>query len=79
MALLEQAAGQGHAYAMDVLGSIYSQRDEHEQAMGWCVKAAEAGLPDAMFYLGGMLEEGLHVATLDYPAAADWYLSLIHI
>jgi len=47
MALMEQAAGQGHAYAMDTLGSIHSVREEHVLAMEWATKAAEAGLPDA--------------------------------
>ena len=73
MALLEQAAGQGHAYAMDVLGSIYSQRDEHEQAMGWTTKGAEAGLPRAMFNLGRSLNLGEGVAAPEFPAAAYWY------
>jgi TPR repeat protein len=43
MALLEKAAGQGHACAMDVLGSIHRVRQEHEQAVQWYTKAAEAG------------------------------------
>ena len=57
MALLEKAAGQGHAYAMDVLGSIYHVRKEHEQAVEWYTKGAEAGLPRAMFDLGTMLDK----------------------
>ena len=72
MALLEKAAGQGHAYAMDVLGGIYYQREEHEQAVGWTTKGAEAGLPEAMFDLGICLDMGEGVAAPDYPAAADW-------
>jgi len=73
MALLEKAAGQGHAYAMKVLGSIHSARDEHEQAVGWFTKGAEAGLPGAMFALGCCLDAGDGVAAPDYPAAAGWY------
>jgi TPR repeat protein len=48
MALLEKAAGQGHAYAMFALGSIYQGRKELEQAVEWYAKGAEAGLPNAM-------------------------------
>ncbi len=48
MALMEKAAGQGHEYAMDALGSIHNLRKEHEQALKWYTKAAEAGLPRAM-------------------------------
>ena len=33
MALLEKAAGQGHVYAMAVLGSIHHERKEHEQGV----------------------------------------------
>ena len=73
MALLEKAAGQGHAYAMDALGSIHDARKEHEQAVGWFTKGAVTGLPKAMFNLGCTLEEGEGVAAPDYPAAADWY------
>ena len=73
MALMEQAAGQGHAYAMDALGSIHSVRNEHVLAVVWYTKAAEAGYPDAMYNLGYFLDVGQGVAAPDYPAAADWY------
>jgi len=46
-ALLEKAAGQGHAYAMSTLGDIYETRKEYEQAIVWLTKGAEAGLPTA--------------------------------
>ena len=77
MALLEKAAGQGHAYAMDALGIFLGQRKEHEQALRWLTMGAEAGLPHSMFHLGVMLdsEEGVGVdegVTPDYPAAAGW-------
>ena len=72
-ALLEQAAGQGHAYAMDALGCIHRERGEYEQAVAWVLKGAEAGLPRAMFDLGCSLEEGEGVAAPDHPAAADWF------
>jgi len=47
MALLEKAAGQGHAHAMHTMGSIHDTRKEVEQAVAWYTKGAEAGLPEA--------------------------------
>ena len=73
MAFLEKAAGQGHAYATEVLGSIYVVRNEYEQAVAWSDKGAEAGLPKAMHELGVCLDSGEGVAAPDHPAAADWY------
>jgi len=73
VALLENAAGQGHAYAMEALGQICSERKEHEHAVQWWTKGAEAGLPGAMFNLGCSLDRGQGVVVRDYPAAADWY------
>ena len=78
MALLEKAAGQGHAYAMSALGQAHADRKEHDQAMAWFTKAAETGLPTAMFTLGWQLDgqdQGEGGATPDYPAAAGWYKS----
>jgi TPR repeat protein len=73
MGLLEKAAGQGHAYAMYALGGIHDVRKEHEQAVAWFTKAAEAGLPEAMFDLGCCLNMGEGVAAPDPLAAMDWY------
>jgi hypothetical protein len=73
MVLLEKAAGQGHAYAMHALGSIYHERKEYEQAVKWTTEGADAGLPKAMFNLGSLFEDGLGVVAPDYPAAAGWY------
>jgi len=73
MALLEKAAGQGHVYAMEMLGSIHDVRKEYEQAVQWFTEGAEAGLPGAMYNLGALLDQGQGVAAPDYPAAADWY------
>ena len=73
MALMEKAAGKGHAYAMHALGYIHSTRKEHARAAEWFTKAAAAGLPKAMFSLGCDLDEGVGVAAPDYPKAADWY------
>ena len=72
-ALLEKAAGQGHAYAMEWLGIVHHERQEYEEAMGWFTKGAEAGLPKAMFGLARCLDEGLGLAAPDYAAAAGWY------
>jgi TPR repeat protein len=73
VALLEKAAGQGHAYAMYVLATIHVTREGYEQAVAWFTKGAEAGLPKAMFELGLCLDQGVGVAAPDYPAAAGWY------
>jgi len=72
-ALLEKPVGQGHAHAMNALGSIYRMWEEHEQAVGWYTKAAEAGLPEAQYNLGCSLDMGQGVAAPDYVAAADWF------
>jgi TPR repeat protein len=72
VALLEKAAGQGHVYAMYVLGEIYEVRKEHGQAVAWLTKGAEAGLPQAMFNLRVGLDQGKGLAAPDHPAAADW-------
>jgi TPR repeat protein len=56
------------------LGSIQGVRNEHEQAVAWFTEGAEAGLPRATFSLGCCLEDGIGVAALDYPTAADWYI-----
>jgi len=73
VALLEKAAGQGHAYAMHTLGCIHGVWKEHERKVQWLTKGAEAGLPAAAYNLGYCLEEGEGVAAPDYPAAAGWY------
>ena len=73
MALLEKAAGQGHAYAMYALGCIHAVRKEHERAVEWYKKGAEAGLPNALYNLGNALDAGEGVAAPDYRAAAGWY------
>jgi hypothetical protein len=73
MALLEKAAGQGHAHAMQVMGRIHDNRNEPEHAMEWYTKGAEAGLPEAMFAVGVSFDKGEGAAAPDYPAAAGWY------
>jgi TPR repeat protein len=73
MVLMEKAAGQGHAYAMFQLGNIHRTRKEHERAVEWYTKGAEAGLPNAMVNLGNCLDTGSGVAEPDYPAAAGWF------
>jgi TPR repeat protein len=71
--LLEKAAGQGHAYAMHTMANIHRARKEHEQAVAWLTKGAEAGLPRARRSLGRYLEEGNGPAAPNCPAAAAWY------
>ena len=73
MALMMKAAGQAQAYAMYELGAIHRDRKEHERAVEWHTKGAEAGLPKAMYALGVNLDMGEGVAAPDYPAAAHWY------
>jgi TPR repeat protein len=73
MALIAKAAGRGHAYAMWMMGSIYSVRKEYEQAVQWFTQGAEAGLPRAMLSLAICLDNGWGVVAPDYSAAADWY------
>ena len=63
MALLEKAAAQGHAYAMNLLGSIYDVRKDMDQAVEWYTKGAEAGLPLAQYNLGVCLDAGTGVAA----------------
>jgi len=58
---------------MDTLGSIHHTRKEHALAEQWFTKAAEAGLPRAMFNIGTLLDMGQGVAGPDYTAAAGWY------
>ena len=72
MALLEKAAGQGHAYAMGALGNIHRVWKEYERAVEWYTKGAVAGLPDAIYNLRCSLNMGEGVAAPDYPAAAGW-------
>ena len=68
MALLEKAAGQGHAYAMLKLGYIHDARKEHARAAEWYTAGAAAGLPEAMFNIALCLDKGQGVAAPDYPA-----------
>jgi len=58
VALLEKAAGQGHAYAMHTLGCFHDKREEYEQAAAWYTKGAEAGLPRVTFSLRCCLDAG---------------------
>jgi TPR repeat protein len=73
MTLLEKAAGQGHAYAMDALRGVHDERKEYEQAMKWATNGADTGMPKAMYNLGVLFDSGQGVAAPDYLAAADWY------
>jgi TPR repeat protein len=55
------------------LRRIHYNWKEHEQAVEWLTKAAEAGLPTATFNLACCLDEGEGLAAPDHPAAAGWY------
>ena len=70
IALLEQAAGQGHAYAMHALGWLHLKRKDFILTVEWFTKGAEARLPQAMHMLGHCLDVQ---SVADYPAAAGWY------
>ena len=74
MEMFEQAAEQGHVYAMCRLGSIHNERKEHERASEWFTKGADAGLPQAMYGLAYMLDTGEGAGAPDYPAAVGWYM-----
>jgi TPR repeat protein len=39
----------------------------------WFTRAAEAGLPKAIYNVAGMLDSGKGRAAPDYPAAVEWY------
>jgi TPR repeat protein len=58
---------------MHALGRIHRVRKEHEQDVLWTTKAAEAGLPEAMFSLGCCLSKGEGVAAAEPPAAMGWF------
>ena len=73
MALVVQAAGQGHAYAMHALGWLHFTREDFILAVEWFTKGADARLPQAMYMVGCCLDNWQGVAAPDYPAAADWY------
>jgi len=44
MALLEKAAGQGHAHAMFTVAGVHKVRNDHEQAVEWFTKAGRCRL-----------------------------------
>jgi hypothetical protein len=58
---------------MRTLGRIHRVRKEPEQAVAWFTKGSEAGLPDAMYALGTLLDMGDDVTAPDSLAAADWF------
>jgi TPR repeat protein len=68
MALLEQAAGQGHAYAMHELAGIHAARTDHTAAAGWYRRAADAGSGQAANTLSGWYTLGCGRAWQIMPA-----------
>ena len=74
MLLVERAATQGHAHAMQWLGQIHEKKEEYEHAVVWYTRAAEAGLPMANHRLGCCNQSGANgAAAPDYPAAVRWF------
>ncbi|HEY9842485.1 MAG TPA: tetratricopeptide repeat protein [Candidatus Obscuribacterales bacterium] len=66
------SAAQGHPFAMNNLGFLYSQKQDFEQALKWYKRAAEQGDPSGMVNLGYAYQHGQGAAT-DFAAALKWY------
>jgi TPR repeat protein len=65
----EQAAAQGHAFAMFGLGTLYEEERHRDlqEAIEWHTKAAELGNKGAMYHLASLYRDA-------DPAAADnWF------
>jgi CHAT domain-containing protein/Sel1 repeat-containing protein len=76
LALLQKAAADGQAAAMDNLGLLYRDgkgvTQDYGKALLWFQKAADAGDADAMNHLGWLYDGGKDVAQ-DYDKAREWY------
>lgn len=70
--LYQLAAAQGHPFAMNNLGYIYSEQKNYPEAIKWYTKAAEQGDPSAQDNLGYAYQHGQGVKQ-DYAAAMKWY------
>jgi TPR repeat protein len=53
---------------------IHHAWNEHDQAVEWFTKGAEAGVPRAMYHIGYCLDMGEGVAAPDSQAAAEWHM-----
>jgi hypothetical protein len=74
--MYEKAAAQGHALAMNNLGSMYFHgrgvaRDE-KKAFEWFKKSAEGGADLAQVTVGAWLQDG-RVMPRDVAAAVEWF------
>ena len=54
-AFLIKKAKKGNADAMYLLGVLYFEGDQPEEAYSWFAKATKKGQPDATYYLGDYL------------------------
>jgi hypothetical protein len=76
LALLQKAAADGQAAAMDNLGLLYRDgkgvTQDYGKALLWFQNAADAGDADAMNHLGWLYDGGKDVAQ-DYNKAREWY------
>ena len=70
---LERLAGKGDTGAHTTLGMYYFQQDD-ERALPHLRAGAEAGNPQALYYLGGVYYLGKFGVEQDKPAAASCYL-----
>jgi protein kinase-like protein/Sel1 repeat-containing protein len=75
--LLRQAGELGETNAMIELGETFMQDGEGhgkdlQEALYWVTKAADAGVPQGMLYLGGFYEAGIGAPQND-EMAASWY------
>ena len=77
----ETVAIPGARIAQFNLGMLYEQgkgvKKDHKRAAGWHLLAADAGLADAQFALGYLLEKGTANGTVldtpDFVGAVHWY------
>jgi TPR repeat protein/CHAT domain-containing protein len=76
LALLQKAAADGQAAAMDNLGVLYRDGNgvtqDYRKALQWFQKAADAGDADAMNHLGWLYDGGKDVAQ-NSGRAREWY------
>lgn len=70
--LYRLAANQGHPFAMNNLGYLYSQQQNFAEALKWYTQAAEQGDPSAQDNLGYAYQHGQGVDQ-NYTLALKWY------
>jgi len=74
--MLRAAADRGHAKAMNVLGTMYTNglgvKPDHAEALRWYRKAAEVGNAQAMLNLGFVYKSGRGVKP-DEHESLTWY------